>query len=61
MTKLRLHLHHFQLVRIGEVAGRGLVAGDVGLDVNVRPVDKALLHILQHLLDTSCKRTQLFS
>lgn len=61
MKKLRLYLHHFQLVRIGEIAGRRLVAGDVGLDVNVCPVDKALLYILQHLLDSSCKRTQLFS
>lgn len=61
MKKLRLYLHHFQLVRIGEIARRRLVAGDVSLNVNMCPIDKALLYIFQHLLDTSCKCTQLFS
>lgn len=56
-----MYLHHFQLVRIGEIARRRLVAGDVSLNVNMRPIDKALLHIFQHLLDTRCKCTQLLS
>ena len=44
-------LHHLKLLGVGEVPGGGVVAQDVGPDVDAGPVHQPLLHVGQHLVD----------
>lgn len=61
LKKQHTNLHHLQFLRICQISWSWLVAYDIGLDVNVRPVDQPLLDILQHLLHHGVKGPQLSS
>lgn len=53
------HLHHLEFLRIGQIPRSRVVAYDIGVYVNVGPVNQPLLDILQHLLHHCIKGPQL--